>query len=338
MVGPLDWGVLLAALLTAAARPALPTSPAFGFDAPSQASGKTLLASCVGVLATGGIPTVWPHTAGHGNDEETRKRLFVALRNGDRALVWDNVVGTFDSAAMASALTSENMTDRILGKSERISIPNRAIILLTGNNLTFSGDLARRILKCRIDTESERPFARQFDLDPLTYVRAHRQKLLSAALTIIRGYLNSGAPPAAGRMASFELWDDYVRQTVVWVGREIRPSKFGDPMDAVVEAQTSDPEQEAFGDFLAVWRELFKGDWVSASDVFKEASSQFGDDRSSRLLEVLYDLKGGRQRLSSKGVGRLLAYRLGRIVHGLRLEARKDKSSGSKLWRVAESE
>ena len=38
-------------------------------------------------------------------------------------------------------------------------------------------------------------------------------------------------------MASFELWDDLVRrQLVAWVGREIRPVEFADPMNAVIGA------------------------------------------------------------------------------------------------------
>ena len=35
-------------------------------------------------------------------------------------------------------------------------------------------------------------------------------------------------------MASFELWDDLVRHFVAWVGREIRPVEFADPMNAVI--------------------------------------------------------------------------------------------------------
>jgi hypothetical protein len=81
-------GALLAAILTAAIRSVLPTAPAFAFDAPIQGSGKTLLASCIGALVEGRAPDVWPHTQGR-DDEETRKRLFTALRTGSRALVWD---------------------------------------------------------------------------------------------------------------------------------------------------------------------------------------------------------------------------------------------------------
>lgn len=93
----LDRSVLMAALLTASVRGSLPTAPAFGFDAPVQGSGKTLLASCVGALAIGERPPVFPHTDGR-TDEEVRKRLLALFSEGSGAIVWDNIVGRFDSA------------------------------------------------------------------------------------------------------------------------------------------------------------------------------------------------------------------------------------------------
>jgi hypothetical protein len=101
-VSPVAKAVHLAAVLTTAVRMSLDASPAFAYDAPAQGSGKTLLARCVGVLAQGSDPSVWPHTA-HKDDEETRKRIFTALRSGARSLIWDNVVGAFDSPALASS-------------------------------------------------------------------------------------------------------------------------------------------------------------------------------------------------------------------------------------------
>jgi hypothetical protein len=172
---PLDRSILLSALLTACLRPVLDTAPGFGFDAPVQGSGKSLLAACVGMLATGSAPTIWPHTSSR-DDEEVRKRIFTALRSGERSIIWDNVTGIFDSASLASALTSPNFTDRVLGKSESLTVPNRAIFMMTGNNLCLAGDMPRRILLCRINPETETTFNRSFDLNPLEYVQNHRQK------------------------------------------------------------------------------------------------------------------------------------------------------------------
>lgn len=129
--------------------------------------------------------------------------------------------GILDSAALASAITAPVLRDRVLGRSESLSIPNRALLLLTGNNFTPAGDLPRRIVTIRIDPGTDEPFARQFDLDPLEYVLDNRLELACAALVLIRGQLSSGAPRAEGRMASFEAWDDLVRQTVCWIGAEV---------------------------------------------------------------------------------------------------------------------
>ena len=281
LVDDLARGGLLAALLTAVVRPALATAPAFAMDAPVQGSGKTLLASCVAALATGHVPEIWPHTAGR-DDEEIRKRLFAALRDGTTALIWDNITGVFDSAALAAAITAPVLRDRVLGRSESLSIPNRALLLLTGNNLCPAGDLPRRIITIRIDPGTDAPFARQFDLDPLDYVLDHRTELACAALVLIRGWLSSGAPRAEGRMASFEAWDDLVRQTVCWIGAEIAPGEFGDPLDLVRRAQGSDPEQESLFALLEALDDVFASGWFTAREACQRASRARADHSPPR--------------------------------------------------------
>ena len=74
---------------------------------------------------------------------------------------------------MAAALTSGKFTDRVLGKLESISVPIRAIMLMTGNNLSLSDDMVYRVLFCKIDSRTERPFVSQFHLDTLAYVESN---------------------------------------------------------------------------------------------------------------------------------------------------------------------
>ena len=323
-------GALLAAILTAAIRPVLPTSPAIAFDAPIQGSGKTLLASCVGAIAEGRAPDVWPHTHGR-DDEETRKRLFTALRTGGKALVWDNVTGVFDSASMAAFITADAMVDRILGKSEAIRIPNRALLILTGNNLSLAGDLPRRVIICRIDPETEQPFARQFDLDPLQWVLENRIAMLVAACTLIRARFAHVTQPALGRLASFEAWDDLVRQTVVWAAIMLRPFEFGDPMDLVREAQAADPDADALFALLDALKERFRGAEFNSKEVMVAIQTDMGN----RAIETaLLDIAGEKPARSAKSLGRVLKHREGRIVHGLRLTGRADNASGSRIFRV----
>jgi hypothetical protein len=130
-VSPLDWSIMAAAMLTAVIRPALPTSPAFAFDAPTQGSGKTLLAKSAAMQASGEIPKVLPHVE-RRDDEEMRKRLFSALRGSQRVIFLDNVTGVFDSPSLAALLTAARFEDRVLGRSETLALPNRSLVLLFG--------------------------------------------------------------------------------------------------------------------------------------------------------------------------------------------------------------
>lgn len=327
-------GALLAGLLTAAVRAVIPTAPAIAFDAPIQGSGKSLLAACVGALAEGRSPDVWPHTQGR-DDEEVRKRLFTALRSGAKSLIWDNVIGTFDSAAMAAFLTADAMIDRVLGKSEAVRVPNRALLILTGNNLTLAGDMPRRVLICRIDPQTDQPFARKFDVDPLAHIIDHRMEMLAAAATLIRARFVHTYTPAAGRLASFESWDDLVRQTVVWADTMIAPFEFGDPMDLIRESQAADPEADALFALLDALRDQFGTREFTAKDVVVAASDYLTSDAVSTAIR---DIAGDKAVTSQRSLGRVLKFREGRIVHGLRLVGRADLNAGTRVYRVTRDE
>lgn len=232
---------------------------------------------------------------------------------------------------MAAFITADAMVDRVLGKSEAIRIPNRALLILTGNNLSLAGDLPRRVIICRIDPETDQPFARQFDLDPLQWVLENRMAMLAAACTLIRSRFTHFTKPASGRLASFEAWDDLVRQTVVFADIMLCPSEFGDPMDLVREAQAADPEADALFALLDALRERFRGAEFNA----KEAMVAMQSDMGNRAIETaLLDLAGDRAIRSAKSIGRVLKHREGRIVHGLRLTGRADTASGSRFYRV----
>ncbi len=152
---------MLAALLTAVVRALLPTAPGFLFMAPTAGSGKSLLASCVGVLAGVPRPARMPSTR---QEEEFRKRLLAVARESRAAVLLDNVSGHIESDALCAYLTSDHYADRLLGVSNTVEVPVTGIFMVTGNNVTLVGDLNRRLLTCRIDpgveryrTEEEKP-------------------------------------------------------------------------------------------------------------------------------------------------------------------------------------
>ena len=185
-----DRGVMVACVLTGIMRRSLPHAPAFSFDAPASGSGKTLLGQC-SLRICGSTPTIIPECR---DEEELRKRLLAALREGKPGILLDNIRGQFGSAALEAFLTSELYSDRVLGVSQIVTLPTNVLLMISGNNFHPKGDLYRRILQARIDPKSDAPERRSFKLEPLEYCRDHRHALVASELTLLRGFVCAGKP------------------------------------------------------------------------------------------------------------------------------------------------
>ena len=361
---PIDQTVMLTAMLTAVVRKLLPTAPGFGFDAPVQGSGKTLLLKVLCVLA-GETPTISPQPDSM-NDEEMRKRIFSMLREGKGALVIDNIVGMFDSPSLAAVVTSVSYSDRVLKESRTESVPSNALVIVSGNNLTLMGDLPRRFLVCRIDPKVEVPHARSFKFDPEQLAMQYRQELVAAAVTLMRAYwvANRNSRIGAGRMASFEVWDDLVRQTVCWLAQLQKdgflPSgilddgtafpALTDPMSAVNEAVAHDPLRERHGVLLLEIAKKFgfgKGgrigpmftvkELVASSDPLRNAglgSFNLIDEEEAALFDALVEVGGDSvgRRINTRSLGRYLAKNKDRIVNGVCLRQGAPRQRYATYW------
>ena len=324
-------GVVLHGLLTAAIRAALPTAPGIALDAPAAGTGKTLLARCIGIVATGTEPAVLPPA---DDDAETRKRLFAALREGARVLLWDNVREPLGCAALDAFLTAGTFSDRILGVSETATLPNRAQFIATGNNLRLTGDTCRRVFLARLDAESETPYARDFDFDPAQRIGNERMQYVVAALTIIRSYIVAGRPKLGkGRTASFELWDDLVRQPICWLKTLVTRSgaadlpKLEDPLQAAQTAFDQDPETTKHAALLHAWHAEFPGIATSVASAIGRGFD--GNDLHAALDEI-----GGQgAKINARIVGRWIERHVGKRIKGLRIE-RGGISRGLTTWIV----
>lgn len=331
----LDRTLLLAALLTAIVRPILETSPGFGIDAAMQGTGKTLLATAIATLCVSAdkTPTIVPFSGSKG-DEENRKRLFSCLLNSERTLIIDNVLGQFDSPSLAAAMTSGYLTDRVLGASKTQKLPVNILVMLTGNNLTLAGDMPRRIPTIRIVTENDDvpAFKRRFDLDPVRYIKQHRLRMVEAGLTIIKAWFCSAdyrnQQLADGSLASFEDWDNLVRQPIAWISRQSWGTEWFDPMAGFERAQQADPEHEGLFDLLEQLHKAFNDSVFTAKDVMKRISSD--PDAYADIKEAFEDYA---PRLTARSVGRVLTYRKERKVNGLMLKSLGKQANVSK-WRI----
>ena len=94
------------------------------------------------------------------DDEEWRKRLTAKLRQIPSLVLIDNLRRPLDSAALAAALTAPFWEDRVLGVSEITRLPIRCIWVATGNNPEFSGEMARRLVRIRLDARIDQPWRR----------------------------------------------------------------------------------------------------------------------------------------------------------------------------------
>ena len=214
-----DESAFLAALLTAVCRPSLYLAPGVLLRAAPMSgagAGKGLLARCICIIAFGRDP----HAVTSGaTPEELEKRIAAELIEGGPALFLDNLNNTaFKSDLLASAITERPARVRPLGKSQMVPLNASALVILTGNGLTVSEDLARRFITIEFDPRTEDPEARPFKTDIRAEVRERRTELLAALLTIWRwGRIVSDIGPG-GALGSFEQWCRWVRDPLLALG------------------------------------------------------------------------------------------------------------------------
>ena len=186
----------------------------------------------------------------------------------------------------------------------------------------------------------KRPFRREFKFDPLTEVCKNRQALVVAALTIVRAYIAAGRPKVAtGRIASFELWDDLVRQPLCWLrermvesGRDLTDlPMFVYPADSIDRAASENPETSKLAALLNAWIETLGTTPTSAKQAITKATDPF--DKQSVLLDALDEIAGKNGNLNVRILGRWLERHAGQLCTGLRLVL-ANKTNGLKRWTV----
>ncbi|WP_059413432.1 hypothetical protein [Cupriavidus basilensis] len=326
-------GVMLAALLTAVLRRAIPTAPGFAFDAPAAGTGKTKLAQCVAVLGGNSAAVYAPPR----DEPEASKALFSLLLGGAGCVIWDNLVRPLEGAVLNAFLTAAEFSDRVLGASSNKTVPNRAMFIASGNNLTVRGDACRRILRCRIDAASETPFLRSFPFDPLVKVRDSRQVLVRAALTVLRGYQTLGVPMGEGELASFEVWDQLVRQCVVWCADMGVGGAVGlkDPAASTLRAADENPEKVLLGRVMEAWLGVFGDRAVTAAEALRgETDSLEESPAREKLREAVEELSDGDRNFSARRLGTYISKHRDEIVNSQFFAGSLDTDKKIMKWRV----
>ena len=176
-------------------------------DANRQGAGKDCLLGMAPLICSGKEPCFYPPCE---NDEEWRKRIFSALLGGERFVMISNQKGHLSSGALEHTLTSSYISDRVLGQSKNLTLPNSAIYSISGNGLTFSDDMARRICHIRLEFYQEEQANRKFKYPDLyAHVLQQRTKLLSALMSMIVHWAACGCPKGRS-IPSFVKWSETV--------------------------------------------------------------------------------------------------------------------------------
>ncbi len=237
-------------------------TPIHLLEAPTPGTGKGLLADVLSIVTLGRPcepTTITP------DEDEARKKITSILARAQPMILIDNVRDGIESAQLASALTAEIWSDRILGQSRMIDLPNRATWIVTANNPRLSLEIARRCVRVRLDPKTDRPWERtDFKHTPLRdWTRANRARLVHAVLVIVRAWIAAGRPGVARTLGSFEGWAAVVGGMLQHAG--IR----GFLQDTEKLYEDADAEGQEWREFVTAWWEAHGAIWVASSDLLK---------------------------------------------------------------------
>ena len=188
---------------------------------------------------------------------------------------------TLRSDILASAITERPARVRLLGRSQMVPLNASAMVILTGNGLTVSEDLARRFIAVDLDPGTEDPEARRFTTDIRIEVTKNRDSLLAAALTIWRWGRIRPDLPAGRPLGSFEQWSRWVRDPLLALGCK-------DPAERVGEAKERDGRRQVITDLFLMWWTKHGSKPMPAADLHEDVKSIIDPQRRGRQFQASY--------------------------------------------------
>lgn len=277
-------------------------APIHLIEAPTQGSGKGLLASLISIISTG--------SAAEGrtlpeSEDEVRKMITAELVTGRPIILLDNLSEKrmLDSAALAAVVTVPCWTDRLLGASDMLHLRNNALWLMTGNNPRLSGEMSRRCIRLRIDPRIDMPWLRDGFKHALIneWAQENRSALVHAVLTLVQAWIAAGRPSHETRLGSFEKWSAVMGGVLEVAGI---PGFLGN-LNELYEAADTNGQ---------MWRE-FTGAWW---DAYRDAPQKVSElnlfcEERDLMLSVRGD---GSARSQQTRLGNALTTKRDRVFNG----------------------
>lgn len=317
-----DEAAAIAAILTAAIRPVLPTAPAFFVSACDFGSGKSYLSKLIAAFAGGAGVQRWP-----GRAEEQGKALLALLMEGRPAVIFDNMSSDWRSDTLAAILTDSVHSDRILGVSSNATVSTACLWIGNGVNVGPVADLQRRVITITLDARVEKPWERTFDRDPVADVEADRGRWLMIALKVLSDFIKGGEAPEFSSLGGFADWTRVIRGAVVANG-------LADPVEALGANVADDEERDLLARVLWFWFNAFPGEPMTSRDLIRAVSNASGETNEAGLRYALEEIAEERGEISRRRLGYWLRAHKGRIVDRLRLVSAESKGEFGAAWHV----
>lgn len=184
-------------------------TPGHLINKPKPGTGAGKLLNVAALIWTGKRATVMTVPK---RREEIGKTIIAKLRSGVSYLVFDNIPDNLDSDDLAVALSEGSIDARVLGRNDGGAVDPvevRATWVFTGNNVTMSDELLRRMTLIGLDAHTATPETRSGWLHPNleAWVAANRGRLIWACLTLIQNWIAKGRMPFTGAVkGTFDEW------------------------------------------------------------------------------------------------------------------------------------
>ena len=242
-------------------------TPLYLLEKPAAGTGATTLglALCYPFIGKEMPVTTWT-----SNEEERRKQITAHLASGGGPIFYDNMSGYVNSDVLASALTSQNWSDRILSTSKQAEFPINSTWLATGNNPEFHAQILRRIASIRLVSLMEDPSQRTNwrHADLLHWISTHRTEYVEKILTIVMAWLNEGMPEFQGKpLASYVSWSSVMGGILEFV--DVRG--FLENVD--LKKAAMDNETQVIREFIQAWWEEYEGAPKTPTDILTDFSA-----------------------------------------------------------------
>lgn len=272
-------------------------TPLHVVESPTMGTGKGLLVDALLRPSCGRGVAVMAQCR---DGDEWRKRITASLRGGHAAIQIDNVTTTLDSGELAMAITIPYWSDRLLGSTQTVSYPVRCAWALTANNPVVSTELARRSIRIRLDSKTDRPWEREEfkHKELMGWVDENRGDLIWAGLTMVQSWISNGNRPYSGKnLGSFEAWSRII-------GGILEHNQIEGFLGNLTEFyDVADTEGATWRSFVSLWWDKFGTERVGAAVLFALALETEG-----------MDLGNGNENSQKMVFGRALAKQRDRVI------------------------